>query len=182
MRTGRADETLAARARRGDERALSDLAERWQAPVLRFCRRRLANEDDARDVAQESMLRVSRAIGTYDPDRPFAPWIFRIARNACLNHLERGRVRATATPAARVPEPPPDVLVVTRDEIKRVRRALRTLAKEDRELLTMKLIGGMGNAEIARRLGITCGALRTRACRALSRLREQLGGNGRAKP
>lgn len=181
-RIGRADEALAARARLGDERALSDLAERWQAPILRFCRRRLANEEDARDVAQEVMLRATRAIGTYDPDRPFPPWIYRIARNACWNHLERKRVRDAATPATRKAEPTPDVLVATKDEIRRVRKALKTLGKEDRALLTMKLIGGLGNAEIARRLGITCGALRTRACRALSRLRAELGGEGRGKP
>ena len=71
--------------------------------------------------------------------------------------------------------PPPDVLVARREEVARVRIALGRLSAADRELLKMKLVRGLGNRDIAQRLGITQAALRTRACRALSRLRETLG-------
>jgi len=165
---------LAARARRGDLAALADLLGRWQTPLFRFCRRLVGHEEDARDLAQDALLKATRALDRYDTSRPFAPWIYRIARNGCLNHLERRRVRSATPLRAGRAEPPPDVLVARREEVLRVRRALSELGRDDRRLLEMKLVRNLDNREIARRLGIGRGALRTRACRALSRLRALL--------
>jgi len=174
---------LAARARAGDLAALSGLLRRWQEPMRSFCRRLTGHEEDANDLAQDTLLRATKGLAAYDPDRPFAPWIYRIARNACLNHLEKQRVRAAAPPRrGGRSDPPPDVLVARREEVLRVRRALMALGAEDRRLLTMKLVRGLGNDEIARRLGVSRGALRTRACRALARLRAALDGETEVRP
>jgi RNA polymerase sigma factor (sigma-70 family) len=172
------DEALAGRAGRGDSGALSLLLLRWHEPLVRYCRRILTDEDEARDLAQDTLLKVTRALPRFDPSRPFAAWIYRIARNACLNHLERRRLRGRPeVPADRVgPTPRPDQLAARREEADRVREALAGLPRADRELLRMKLVTGLDNAEISRRLGLTPGALRTRACRALARLRARLGG------
>lgn len=172
------DEVLADRARGGDLRALSLLLARWREPLVRFCRRLARHEEDARDLAHDALLRVTSGLASYDPARPFAPWIYRIAKNACLNHLERERIRSE--PPVREPSapPPPDVLVARREEVERVRAAIRELPPADRELLTMKLVAGLPNATIARRLGIAPGALRTRASRALARLRARLDPKG----
>jgi len=169
-----ADETLAARARRGDLAALSDLLSRWTARLTSFCRRLVGHDEDARDLAQDALLKATRALDRYDPSRPFAPWIYRIARNTALNHIERRRIRSKTPPAMDRAEPTPDVLVARREEVLRVRRALDQLGPEDRRVLEMKLVRNLDNREIARRLGIGRGALRTRACRALARLRAAL--------
>jgi RNA polymerase sigma-70 factor (ECF subfamily) len=174
------DEVLAARAGRGDPAALSLLLSRWRGPLVRFCRRITRHEEDARDVAQDALLRATRAMETYDTGRPFAPWMYRIARNTCLNHLERERRRSGSAPATDLAAetPTPDVLVARREEVARIRAALAGLGARDRELLRMKLVEGLGNEAIARRLGISSGALRTRASRALGRLREALEAGG----
>jgi RNA polymerase sigma factor (sigma-70 family) len=148
--------------------------------MLRFCRRMLRHEEDARDLAQDVLLRAARGIDSFDEQRPFSAWIYRIGRNACLNHLEREKHRKTA------PEPkdavgrtlPPDVLVARREEVALVRTALAQLPGPDRKLLEMKLVRGLSNAEMAKRLGLAPGALRTRACRALGRLRAAMDGTG----
>jgi RNA polymerase sigma-70 factor, ECF subfamily len=167
------DEMLAGRAGRGDAAALSLLLDRWWAPLERYCRRLIRHDEDARDLAQDAVLRAARAIASFDAARPFAPWIYRIAKNACLNHLDRESYRQSATepPEQASPAPPPEIIVARREDLARIRVALRQLGREDRELLRMKLVLGLGNPEIATRLGIGKGALRTRASRALQRLR-----------
>lgn len=172
------DEALAGRAGRGDPAALSALLSRWRPPLLRYCRKITRHEEDARDLAQEALLRATRALDTYDTTRPFAPWMYRIARNSCLNHIAREKLRSCPPPPAELQAAtqPPDVLVARREEVLRVRKALGALSPDDRHLLTLKLVKGLSNQEIAGRLKIKEGALRTRACRALSRLREVLDG------
>jgi RNA polymerase sigma-70 factor (ECF subfamily) len=172
------DERLAGRARRGDLGALALLLSRWQDPILRFCRRFTVSEEDARDVAQDVMLRTTEGIETYDDARPFAPWIYRVAKNTCLNYRAREDRRRMPRAASDAPSGtlPPDELVSRREEARRVRRAIRSLDEDDRRLLTMKLVRGKTNTEIADAMGITPGALRTRACRALARLRGLLSG------
>ena len=140
-----ADETLAARARRGDLAALSDLLSRWTARLTSFCRKLVGHDEDARDLAQESLLKATRALDRYDPSRPFAPWIYRIARNTALNHIERRRIRSRTPPAVDRAEPTPDVLVARREEVLRVRRALDQLGPEDRRVLEMKLVRNLDN-------------------------------------
>ena len=133
---------MAARARRGDLAALADLLGRWQTPLFRFCRRLVGHEEDARDLAQDALLKATRALDRYDTSRPFAPWIYRIARNGCLNHLERRRVRSAAPLRAGRAEPPPDVLVARREEVptERGRVAMLPIGETKLELLEpMKL-------------------------------------------
>ncbi len=167
------DEVLAGRAGRGDAAALSRLLSRWSAPLERFCRRLTHHDEDARDLAQDAVMRVARSIASFDPDRPFAPWIYRIAKNACLHHLDRESRRRSPTepPEQTSPAPPPEIIVARREELARIRAALRGLPGDDRELLRLKLVEGLDNRELAARLGIRRGALRTRASRALARLR-----------
>jgi len=69
--------------------------------------------------------------------------------------------------------------VARREELARIRRALSELPDPDRELLTLKLVRGLSNSEIAGRLRISPGALRTRASRALARLRARIDSAGR---
>ena len=173
----RTDERLAGRARRGDLGALALLLSRWQDPMLRYCRRFTTSTEDARDVAQDVMLRATQGLARYDRGRPFEPWLCKVARNTCLNHGDRER-RRRMPPAPSDAESdalPPDVLASRREEVRRVRSAISNLETEDRRLLTMKLVLLKTNQEIAERLGISPGALRTRACRALARLRGLLG-------
>src|SRR5436309_8144365 len=58
--------------------------------------RMLRREEDAEDVAQETFVRVFRALDRYDPARPFAAWIFTIASRLCIDHIRRRKVRPFA--------------------------------------------------------------------------------------
>ena len=71
----------------------SDFAEHRPA-LLRHCYRMLGSFEEAEDVVQDVLLRAWRSRDTYAGDAPLAHWLMRIATNACLNALTRGRTRA----------------------------------------------------------------------------------------
>jgi len=83
------DERLVALTRRGHQGAFEALVQRYQPRLLAFCRHMLGSKEDAEDVLQEVFAAAYNAL--LGDDRPInaRPWLYRIARNRCLNHLRR---------------------------------------------------------------------------------------------
>src|ERR1700761_1936659 len=83
------DERLVSLIRRGNTGAFEVLVARYQARLLAFCRHLLGSREDAEDVLQEAFASAYNAI--LGDDRPInvRPWLYRIARNRCLNHMRR---------------------------------------------------------------------------------------------
>jgi RNA polymerase sigma factor (sigma-70 family) len=84
-----ADDRLIALTRRGNESAFEVLVGRYQSRLLAFCRHMLASREDAEDVLQEVFAAAFNAILADDRPINVRPWLYRIARNRCLNHLRR---------------------------------------------------------------------------------------------
>ena len=85
------DEKLIALVRRGHNGAFETLVQRYQPRLLAFCRHMLGSQEDAEDVLQEVFTAAYNAL--LGDDRPInaRPWLYRIARNRCLNHLRKPR-------------------------------------------------------------------------------------------
>lgn len=83
------DRDLAIRARRGDAEAFGELVRRYQGSVFNVCYRLLGERREAEDMAQEAFIRAYGRLETFDADRPFGPWIRRVAANACFNRLQQ---------------------------------------------------------------------------------------------
>lgn len=79
------------RTKRGELDAYGDLVRRYQGAVFNVCYRMLGDSQDAEDLTQETFLRVHSHLDSYDCDRPFIPWVRRIAVNLCLNYINRNR-------------------------------------------------------------------------------------------
>jgi len=127
----------------------------------------------AEDVTALAFERVLRGRSRFDPGRgsPRA-WLFAIARNAALDELRR-RSRSAAllgevADDAALPEESPELA----ERRLLVRGALRCLAPRDREVILLKFLGRLTNAELARVLGCSETNAGTRLSRALARLRE----------
>ena len=83
------DEALVTSVRRGDERAFDTLAARYQSRLLRFCWQILRSKEDAEDALQDVFIAAFNAIRADDREIQVRPWLYRIARNRCINHLRR---------------------------------------------------------------------------------------------
>jgi RNA polymerase sigma-70 factor (ECF subfamily) len=80
---------LLARAQTGDERAFRELIDPYRRGLHVHAYRMLGSADDAEDVMQETLLRVWRGLGRFEPRASLRTWLFRIATNACLDEIER---------------------------------------------------------------------------------------------
>lgn len=167
------------RCRAGDRSAYREVvlacADRLVAVLFRI----LGNLEDARDVAQESFARAYANLDRFDLGKPFEPWLYRIARNLAYNHLEaRGRrlegrlPRAGDEALADVEggdDPGRGALEAEREE--RVRRLLDALRPQYREVLTLRYLARLEYREIAERMGVPIGTVRTWLRRAKSESR-----------
>lgn len=173
------DEQLAQQAQKGDRAALGTLVERHRNTVFTVTYRILNNRDDALDAAQEACLRVCRHLGSYNPKRPFRPWIRRVAVRAALDQVAR-RKRNNGQDADTLPSGDLDPLQAASGSqtADRVRKALETLSPAQRAAFVCTKIEGMDTKETARTMGIRRATVRWHLFEAKKRLADMLGGDG----
>jgi RNA polymerase sigma-70 factor (ECF subfamily) len=172
-----ADGALVDLARAGSDDAFGILVGRYRAPVVRLAYRLTHDADEANDIAQDSFMRAYRRIGDFHPDRPFARWLFVIARNASLDSIRRRRRAAALVRSAENPvaDPGPEDVALRNDEAERVHVALDALPAKYRDVLDLYYLGGLRYREIAVELAIPIGTVKTYISRAKRRLRDELG-------
>lgn len=165
---------IGARWEAGDPEALRMAFDAWGGAIYTYCARRLPT-DDAADATQEVFVGAWRARSQFDPERgALAQWLFGIARNTCVTFHRR---------QARVPEPVaslPDPVGVGRDDQLPDRlllaSALRELPHRQREVLVASFVEGRTNVEVAERLGVPLGTVKSDIRRGLLALRDRLEG------
>lgn len=163
-------------ARDGDRRAYGNLVEAFQGAVFGLALKITGDAREAEDVAQETFVRAFEALTRFDPERPFAPWILKIAANLSLSRL-RSRRATVPLEDGMAREAGPEETAGRALEGERLRAALARLDPEDRALLALRYHEGMRVGEIARTLGIGEGAAKVRLFRARERLLKELGGS-----
>jgi RNA polymerase sigma-70 factor (ECF subfamily) len=179
-------------AKIGDEVAFEALVSRHERTVWLVARRLLGDDDEALDAAQETFLRVFRALPRFRGDAKFRTWVIGIAINVCRNRLasrERRLSRVTdeltrtdpATGKASErplpdPAPGPEATAHASELRASLERALASLSVEHREIVVLREIEGLDYHEIARSLGCRVGTVKSRLARARAALREALEG------
>jgi RNA polymerase sigma factor (sigma-70 family) len=165
-----------------DQARFTRLAETAGPRVLAYLARRVDPPGDAADLLAEALATAWRRVADLPADDgQAAAWLFGIARGTLANH-RRGQARRHALadrlrdhlePRLQATAPPADEAVAVRDALKR-------LAPDDRELLTLVAWDGLRADEAAAVLGIGAAAARQRLVRARRRLRAELDGAGEA--
>jgi RNA polymerase sigma-70 factor (ECF subfamily) len=175
---GRGDEELVARVAEGDDRALSELYDRYVRQVYATGIWLLKDSHLAEELVQDAFTNVWRGAGSFDRNRAsFATWLYRITRNRATDLDRRRRVRplsAGEEPLWNVSGgPDPEASVAIWD----IARALSRISEEHREVLTLAYFEGLTQREISRRTGIPLGTVKSRTTAALKRLRLTMEGD-----
>ena len=175
------DEALVALVARGDEAALAELYDRAGGVAYGIAYRVLRDERLAEDAVQEGFLAVWRSAAAYRAERAAArTWIVTLVHRRAVD-LVRREERRRADPLDLVPrQEPADPAGSAEDEAwlgferERVQKALRLLPDAQREAIELSYYGGYSQSELAERLGLPLGTIKSRMFAGLARLREVL--------
>lgn len=173
------DQSLVLRTRGGDKQAYGELVERYQGTVFNVCLRLLGERHEAEDLMQDAFLRAHARLGTYDENRPFGPWIRRVAANLCLNRIKRRTPLSLPVEelASRVHvDAPrmPEQAAIEREQQLRVRSAILALPPHYRVVIELRHYQGLSYAEIGAELGIPLSDVKSHLFRARKLLAEGL--------
>ncbi len=165
------DAELIERTGAGDKAAFDKLYARYARSIFGLALRRLGDRGRAEDAVQETFVSIWRSAKTYKADRgPGAPWVYGVARNAIVD-----RSRARNEPAAEAPdeatlEAGPDERAEVGWTQMQVHRALEALPEREREVIALAYWSELSQSEVAEKLGIPLGTVKTRTRAALSHL------------
>lgn len=181
--------TLLTAYREGDPGALADLLRGYQRRIFAVCVRMLRNEEEARDLTQDTLLRLVERIDTYDGRAALSTWIIRIAMNLCFSHLRKRKLRnhasldhATGGPDATAPalrlvddrEPGAETRVQQGESRRRLLNAMERLEPDMRAVLVLRDLQDLDYQQIADVLDLPIGTVKSRLFRAREALRTRL--------
>lgn len=173
---------LMVRAQDGDREAYEDLLSRVMTLVRGYVRRRVGDIAWADDVVQECLMALHRARHTYDPARPFAPWMYAIAQNRlidALRHKKRLLLREVQPDASWMEpgvRPKQERDLILQD----VRRAVAALPPQQRRVVELLKFQDQSVRDVAIALGMSESNVKVTAHRGYRALRRQIQEWGRA--
>ncbi len=179
------DPALLAAARAGDRAALSTLLEQVTPRILRFTSRMCGDGEDARDVAQETLLAAARSLPDFRGASSLSTWLFTIARSFCIKRRRKSRfapervvsgAAADEEVARRVSDPgaSPEEELARRQVGRALDGAIAALEPKYREVLLLRDVEGLSAPEVASLLGLTVEAVKSRLHRARLSVRERV--------
>ena len=177
------DSTLIERCRQGDALAWERLVRRHQGRVHAVAYHYVRDGDAARDLAQEAFVRVYEKLESCKGEE-FLPWLIRLVRNLCIDHLRRRKARpplsdipideATGVAAVADPRSGPEEVWLTDRRKRLVYDAMNSLKGQDREMILLTEIQGLKFREIAELLQLPVGTVKSRSNRARVELAQQV--------
>jgi len=171
----------------GNQKAFEKLVEVYQRPIYNLALRMLHSRSEAEDIAQDIFLHLLGILNRYDPERPFEPWLFRVATNFILNHLKRRRLDTVSMESLRQPGDPEAPAVDIEDPVssttapleqseeqEALKEAVAELPPDWRAVITLHYMQSFSVNDIASILEIPVGTVKNRLFRARNLLYEKL--------
>jgi RNA polymerase sigma-70 factor (ECF subfamily) len=160
----------------GDADAVRPLIERYKKPLAALLQRALGVSPDVDDVFQETWIRVVRSAHRYDPEQRFSAWLFAIAWNLVKDRWSR-RVMHPDIDLAAMPslERSPEERAVEMDRAEHVRDLVARLPERLAAAILLRYFEELSEKDVADRLGIPVGTVKSRLHHGLRKLAESIG-------
>ncbi|MEO8503549.1 MAG: sigma-70 family RNA polymerase sigma factor [Acidobacteriota bacterium] len=180
------DAELVAQALGGSEAAYAEIVRRFERPLYSLILRLVRDPALAEDLAQDVFVKAIRALASYDPERKFSSWLFKIAHNTTIDHLRRRSL--DTQPLETGTDESIDPLQVIADEsiadpeaemhrrelAVALDRAVAGLRPEYREVMLLRFREGLAYEEIAAITGLPLGTVKTHIHRARKEMAEAM--------
>ena len=166
----------------GDVDAFENLIHAYEKNVYNIALRMVGSPEDAEDMAQEAFIKAFNALSSFREDSKFSSWLYRIVSNVCLDHLRAGKNKATVSLTVEnedgqseeldLPDPTssPEKILEGKMTVDAVRRGLRELPPDYRQVLLLREVQGLSYEEISDATGIEIGTVKSRIFRARKKL------------
>jgi RNA polymerase sigma-70 factor, ECF subfamily len=171
-------ETLIQRCLTGDERAWESIVRQHWRKVFNIAYKFVGKHDEAEDLAQEIFLKIFKSLGTFDRRANFQTWLISVSRNLCIDHyrsvrkeretIDRDVDASDLMPASN--EPGPMASLEHRDRVVLLRQALNKLPPTLRSAVLMRDIQELSYQEIAHKLRLPEGTVKSRINRGRTEL------------
>ncbi len=173
------DRDLRARFRQGDPDAVREIYRSHGRLVYAVAYRVLGDRGLAEDATQQTFVKAWRAAQSFDERRELGPWLAAIARRVAIDVYRREAVRS-ADPLDSVPAGDPALVATPQSaeavyDVWEVREAVAQLPADEQEVVRLQHLDGFTHTQIAERLGVAVGTVKSRSFRAHKRLAAQLG-------
>ncbi len=176
------DRQLVDAARDGDDRAFEQLYERYYPRINAFVARLAHDRDRAEDLTQDVFISALHRLRATEQAIAFRPWIYEIARNACIDEYRRSR-RTREVPLERdgadgwlahpAGGPSPDVAAERKQQLEDLCGAFRGLSERHHRIIVLRELEGMSYRQIGEQLGISKVVVESTLFRARRRLTEE---------
>jgi len=179
------DHKLVARVRRGDDRAFEALYERYHRRIHAYVLGMVKDHQRAEDVTQEVFVSALRRMRATERPIAFKPWVYEIAKNACIDQFRRSKRAEEVSYDADEglapsdygrlvsPEPVPDAALAAKQELEQVVGAFGGLSDAHHEILVLRELEGLSYREIGEKMGMSRPAVESTLFRARRRLSEE---------
>ncbi|HEX6923416.1 MAG TPA: RNA polymerase sigma factor SigW [Bacillales bacterium] len=174
------------RVRKGDQQAFGELIDLYQHKVYQICFRMIGNRHEAEDLAQEAFLRAYLNIDSYDSDKKFSSWLYRIATNLTIDRLRKkkpdyyldaeiaGAEGLTMYAQLSADDDLPEDQVVSLELQETIQAEILQLPPKYRSAIVLKYIEDLSLKEIGEILNIPVATVKTRIHRGREALRKRL--------
>jgi RNA polymerase sigma-70 factor (ECF subfamily) len=169
---------LVARAQAGDASAFGRLFDHYHQPIYRYVASRVHRPSDAEDLTQTVFVKALEALPRYEARGiPFGGWLFRLARNAVIDHVRTNHKHTDLEQAEQRTglDPSPDEVIAVRQALDQVATALDALTPDQREAVALRFFAGLSAREAAEVMGKQEGTVRGLQFRAIAAMRRHMG-------
>jgi RNA polymerase sigma factor (sigma-70 family) len=181
--TEAADDQLVAAVREGSDEAFEALYRRYRPRIVAYVRSMCGDHARAEDVTQEAFMSALRGLRSCDKEIVFRPWVYEIAKNACIDHIRRagrsGEVSIDSEDFSPVEEgrisesvSGTDAEVTRRRELESLQMAFGDLPESQHRILVMRELEGLSYERIGSRMGLSRGAVESLLFRARRTVRD----------